>query len=94
MSFSYLGRRVLGTFVGLLPWSVLIAVFFGDKLGLPLFRFWKEIFLIILFGIFCLSNKSKERTSWDSIDGAITLYALWMIIVSLVNHTTLIAYVY
>lgn len=94
MSFSYLGRRVLGTFVGLLPWSVLIAVFFGDKLGLPLFRFWKEIFLIILFGIFCLSNRPKERTSWDSIDGAIVLYALWMIIVSLVNHTTLIAYVY
>lgn len=91
---TYLGRRILLIFVGLLPWSVLIAVFFGDKLGLPLFRFWKEIFLIVLFGIFCLSSKIKERITWDSIDGGVALYALWMIIVSAFSHTTLIAYVY
>lgn len=88
-------RLIIQCFVGLLPWSVLISVFFGEKLGFWIARYWKEIFLIILSGVYFLSwYRSKLKFSWDILDVLILLYGVWLIVISLANNTPLIWYIY
>ena len=95
MSFAKIGRQSLSLFVGLLPWSVLISVFGADQLGFGIFRFWKEFFLVFILGVFCLDCMRKKYTfSWDIFDLVIVLYIVWMILISLLNHANLQAYIY
>ena len=60
-----LGRLVIHIFVGLLPWSVLIAVFSTEVLGLNFVRYWKEGMLILVILLFAwdffLQQKKKLR---------------------------------
>lgn len=95
MSFAKIGRQALLTFIGLLPWSVLIAVFFWEQLGFSVFRFWKEIFLLVLFVIFFFSSvRGKIKFSWDGIDILVLLYTIWLLAISFYRGGSIVSYIY
>lgn len=72
-----------------------MSVFGGDELGLSVFRFWKELFLSLLIGVFLIDIfRNKYRFTWDTLDALIGSYILWMIIISYWNHASLVSYVY
>lgn len=62
---------------------------------MSIFRFWKEVFLIFLFGVFLIDIfRKKYRFTWDTLDALIGGYILWMIIISALNHLILVSYIY
>ena len=90
-----IGRFLTQFFIGVLPWSVVISVFFSERLGIDSVRFFKEglIALIALFFIFD-SFKKKVRPHFDTLDFLIIGYILTLAIVSSVEHTPLKGIVY
>jgi hypothetical protein len=89
MFFEKIGKQGLNLFVILLPWSVLMSVFGGEKLGLEIIRFWKEILLFLIFLVYAIdAYKKREKISVDSIDVTIFLYVFWLLLISVFNHVS------
>lgn len=95
MFFEKIGKQAFNLFVILLPWSVLMSVFGGEKLDFEVIRFWKEILLFFIFVLYSIdAYRKKEKISADSIDVAILLYVFWLLLISAFNHASLSSYVY
>lgn len=95
MFFEKIGKQALHLFVILLPWSVLMSVFGGEKLGFDVIRFWKEMLLFFIFVVYVIvAYKKKEKISVDVIDGAILFYVFWLLLISSFNHVSLASYMY
>ena len=86
-----IGRRGVLFFIALLPWSVIISVYGGEELHIGLFRFWKEGVLALIFTFFLIdSYRRKIIPTYDRLDIAIGCYIVWLIVVSLFQHTPLV----
>lgn len=92
---AFIWKILFRIFVGLLPWSVLISVFFGEKLGFGFVRFWKEIFLCVFIGIWFFEMARKRvRRTFDVLDYSILAYILWLICISFFQGASIQAYVF
>ncbi len=82
--------RIFRLFIIILPWSVLMSVFLGTKLGIPGVSYFKEVFLIALGGIIAYEYyKKKELPKLDILDSLVVGYILILILITLFNGLSL-----
>lgn len=90
MSLKKIGRFLLLVFAGFLPWSVIVSVTGTERLGIEMMRFTKEFFLLLIFLVGLLDMwRRRYRPSFSMIEGAILLYILTLITVSIATGTSL-----
>lgn len=78
-----------------LPFSVLFAVFFGHKLGIPGMNYVKEILLAGFCAAVAFAYwKNRVRPRFEALDYAIFGYFGWMLFASLVNRVPLAGFVF
>jgi len=87
--------RISRLFLILLPFNVILSVFFQFKLWLWFVSLYKEIIVIILFWILVFEYyKNKKIPSFDFIDYSIFWYIAYLTIISLVHFSWFKALIY
>ncbi len=84
-------RSLAGTFdvlfqllLVILPFHVLLTVFFQEKIGIPFFTFYKEALLLVLWVILCIKIYQKNIVPrFERIDWLIFWYIAWLVLVTL-----------
>lgn len=90
MSLQKIGRFLVFFLAGFLPWSVIVSVTGTERLDIELMRFAKEILLAGIIFVAVLDMwKQKYRPTFDKIDGAIGIYILTLIAISIGTGTSL-----
>ncbi|MEI6711287.1 MAG: hypothetical protein WCK88_03545 [bacterium] len=90
MNIKTIGRFLTLFFIAFLPWSVVISVLGTEKMHLGIFRFIKEIIIAIIAGCYIFeSMKKKIKIALDSFDIVTIIFALVLIVVSILQHTSL-----
>lgn len=68
----------------ILPFHVIMTVFFQEKIGIHNFTFYKELVLLVLGIILCIQIYKKEIIlRFERIDWLLIAYFAWMILVTL-----------
>lgn len=87
MKIEKIGRILTLFFIAALPWSVMISVIGVLKFDIQILRYWKEVFLMILFFVFAIEvYKKRISFQYDNIDILIFLFSLCLIIVTIFNN--------
>ncbi|MCK9272652.1 O-antigen ligase family protein [Candidatus Gracilibacteria bacterium] len=87
--------KISRVFLVILPFNVILSVFFQFKLGLGFASLYKEILVIILFGMLVFEYyKIKKIPKFDFIDYSIFGYIAYLTIISLVNFAGFKALIY
>jgi hypothetical protein len=88
-------RSLTLCFIGFLPWSVVFTVFSTERLWFEWMRFSKEMFIgiIVLLGIIDALQK-KRKITLDGIDIFIASYVAVLLIVSLIQNTSMVWVIY
>ena len=87
--------KISRLFLILLPFNVLLSVFFQFKLWIWFVSLYKEIFVIILFWILSVEYyKIKKIPKFDFIDYSIFWYIWYLTLISLVNFVWFKALIY
>jgi hypothetical protein len=95
MSLQKIGRFLIFFLAGFLPWSVIVSVTGTEQLDIGMMRFAKEILLAgIIFVAVMDMWKQKYRPTFDKIDGAIGIYILTLIAISIGTGVSLTWFVY
>jgi hypothetical protein len=90
-----IGRFLVLFLAGFLPWSVIVSVTGTERLDIGIMRFAKEILLAVIIMVAVWDMwKKKYRPTFDQIDGAIGLYILTLIAVSVITQTSLLGFIY
>ncbi len=90
-----LGQYLLLAFIGFLPWSVVISVFWTEQLHIELFRFLKEGWIFVILGLWIFDAiRKKNLPKFDILDYLIFGYIASLIVVSLAVGSTLSAIIY
>lgn len=66
-----IGQYLIYILVGLLPWSVIVSVFGTYQLEIGGIRFFKEVLVVLITGIYLYDAwKKKTKIQLDTIDYA------------------------
>lgn len=77
-----------------LPFHVIMTVFFQEKVGVPFFTFYKEIILLVMGVVLCTKIYRKEiQIRLERIDWLIIAYIGWLSLVTLF-HSNPIAHLF
>lgn len=87
--------KVAKIFIILLPFSVVISVFFQFKIHFWVVSMYKEILLIILFVMLIYDKfKTKKKFIFDLLDYLIFWYFWYLLLISLINLTNIKSFLY
>lgn len=87
--------RLFKALLVILPFHVLLSVFFQYKIWISWFSIYKEILISALFVMFLYwSYKDKITPKFEKIDYLIFLYFAYLILISLINFTSFKAIIY
>ena len=87
--------RLFRFFIAVLPWSVIISVFLGYKLGIPGVNYIKEVLLVVMIASVGYEYfLKKEYPKLDVLDYLIGGYILSLVVITLANHLGLANIIY
>lgn len=90
-----IGQYLIYILVGLLPWSVIISVFGTYQLEIGGIRFFKEILVALITGVYLYDAwKKKTKIQLDTLDYAIIGYICVLLWISLIEGTPLKGVIY
>lgn len=91
--FSF--ENILKLLIIVLPFHVIISVFFEYKIWISGIGLYKEFLLFVLWTYLAVVFlKNKKIPKFDLIDYSIFWYILYLILISIINHTWLKAIIY
>lgn len=89
MTIKKIGRFLTLFFIAFLPWSVVISVLGTEKMHLDIFRFTKEIIIVVIAACYFFENiKKRIKRVFDVFDWVTILFAFILVVVSIFQHTT------
>ncbi len=95
MNIKTLGRFLTLFFIAFLPWSVVISVLGTEKIHLDIFRFTKEIVIILIAWLYLVDSfKKRIRFSVDLFDICTLAFAGLLVFVSLFQEVSLKGIIY
>lgn len=90
-----IGQYLIYILVGLLPWSVIISVFGTYQLEIGGIRFFKEVLVVLITGLYLYDVwKKKTKIQLDTIDYATIGYICVLLWISLIKSTPIQGIIY
>ncbi|MDD2487554.1 MAG: O-antigen ligase family protein [Candidatus Gracilibacteria bacterium] len=87
--------RLTRAFLIVLPFNVIISVFFQFKLNLGIVSVYKEVFILALLGVLIYDKiKTRAKFVFDKLDYAVFLYVGYLILISAINLISIKAFIY